>query len=214
MTDLLPETLPPVETRIAGARFVVCIAAGFFAELIVRSRLVDFSNAATTADNILASQAMSRLAVLADLATFACAIAIAALLYEMLKPVSRRLAIAAIVFAAVSTMVSIGTAIHTLTPWLGLADDTNLRTSAPEPLPSLALLGIKLYTLAFALDLALFGASCLLAGYFIFRSAWLPRILGALLALAGLTYLCIGLVPLTASALTSYQVPYVLSCLA
>jgi len=46
-----------------------------------------------------------------------------------------------------------------------------------------------LYELGFAICLVFFGFFCLLLGYLIFRSGFLPRIIGVLLAFQGSCYL-------------------------
>lgn len=46
------------------------------------------------------------------------------------------------------------------------------------------------------IGLIFFGSYCLLIGYLVFRSAFLPRILGALMAFAGLSWLSFLLTPL------------------
>ncbi|HEX3458057.1 MAG TPA: DUF4386 domain-containing protein, partial [Candidatus Baltobacteraceae bacterium] len=52
----------------------------------------------------------------------------------------------------------------------------------------LAVLAIKLYDYGFGIALVSFGFHCLLLGYLIYRSTYLPKIIGALLAIAGACY--------------------------
>jgi hypothetical protein len=56
-----------------------------------------------------------------------------------------------------------------------------------EQLHALAFMFLKLYSQAYAIALVFFGFYCLLTGYLIFRSTFLPRILGAFMMLAGLS---------------------------
>ena len=65
-------------------------------------------------------------------------------------------------------------------------------TSAPRRgrmLQALALLFLKLNQYAFNIDLVFYGIWCVLTGYLIFKSTFLPRILGVLLAIGGLGYM-------------------------
>ena len=55
-----------------------------------------------------------------------------------------------------------------------------------EQLQALALLFLKLNAYAFDIYLVFFGLWCVLTGYLIFRSTFLPRVLGVLLAISGL----------------------------
>ena len=58
-----------------------------------------------------------------------------------------------------------------------------------EQLHALAYMSLRLQSTGYDMSLAFFGCFCLFAGYLIFRSAFLPRIIGVLMAIAGLCYL-------------------------
>ncbi len=73
-----------------------------------------------------------------------------------------------------------------------LKGGSSLSAFTPEQLQALALVFVRLNDYAFQIYLVFFGAWCLLIGYLIFRSTFLPRVLGVLLAISGLgwvTYL-------------------------
>jgi hypothetical protein len=79
-----------------------------------------------------------------------------------------------------------------LAPLLILQGGSSLRAFTTEQLQALALMLLKLNAYAFNIDLVFFGLWCILTGYLIFRSTFLPRVLGVLLAISGLglvTYL-------------------------
>jgi hypothetical protein len=72
---------------------------------------------------------------------------------------------------------------------------------------ALALMLLKLNSQALSIGIVFFGFYCLLIGYLIFRSTFLPRLVGVLLALAGVGYLT-NLYPPLEHALSLYpQVP-------
>jgi len=72
-----------------------------------------------------------------------------------------------------------------------------------EQLRALALMFLELNTQANNICVVFFGFYCLLIGYLIFRSAFLPRILGVLMAFAGLGWLTFLSPPLA-----NYLSPY------
>ena len=79
-----------------------------------------------------------------------------------------------------------------LAPLLILQASSSLSAFTAEQLQSLALMFLKLNAYAFKIDLVFFGFWCILTGYLIFRSTFLPRVLGVLVAISGLgwvTYL-------------------------
>jgi hypothetical protein len=80
--------------------------------------------------------------------------------------------------------------------------------TAPQ-LSSLALLSIKLYESVYAISLGLFSGSCLLTGYLIFRSTFLPRAIGVLLAIAGIRYALNTVVALMPKGFAEYLFPWI-----
>jgi hypothetical protein len=74
-------------------------------------------------------------------------------------------------------------------PLLLLRDVASSRSFGADQMQALALLSVKLFEQGFIVALVFFGVDCLLIGWLIFRSTFLPRVLGVLLAVAGLCYL-------------------------
>jgi hypothetical protein len=64
-----------------------------------------------------------------------------------------------------------------------------LRAFEPEQLYALASLSVKSHSYGFGVALIFFGCVCLILGYLIFRSGFLPKALGVLMQIAGLSYL-------------------------
>ena len=81
-----------------------------------------------------------------------------------------------------------------------------------EQLHALSYLAIKAhgYGYGFGVGLIFFGFACLCRGYLIFRSGYFPRIVGVLMALAGVSYLGNSLALLLAPALASALFPAIL----
>ncbi|KMM75378.1 hypothetical protein ACP93_11970 [Xanthomonas sp. NCPPB 1128] len=84
--------------------------------------------------------------------------------------------------------------------------------SAEEPrqaaaLASLALLG---HEVGFNIALLFFGAACLVSGTLTWRSRYLPRFVGALMVLAGLSYLVASFAALLAPAVARMLSPGIL----
>jgi hypothetical protein len=79
-----------------------------------------------------------------------------------------------------------------LAPLLILQGGSSLSAFTAQQLHALALIFLKLNSSAFDIYIVFFGFWCVLTGYLIFRSTFLPRILGVLFAISGLgwvTYL-------------------------
>ena len=76
-----------------------------------------------------------------------------------------------------------------LAPLVILGNVPYLSVFKTEQLQALAYMSFKFYVQTYRIALVLFGFFCLLIGYLIFKSDFLPRILGVLIALAGLGWL-------------------------
>src|SRR4029077_5221380 len=84
-----------------------------------------------------------------------------------------------------------------------LKGTSSLSAFAPVQLQTLALVLLRLNAQAFDIGLVFFGLWCLLIGYLIFKSTFLPRTIGVLYALAGVGYLTLIWQPLA-----KYLYPY------
>jgi hypothetical protein len=89
---------PQVYARTGGLLCLFIIVAAGFSELFVRNRLIQWSDATATANNILASETLFRAGVAGEMLTCACDVALAMILYVLLRPVSSNLALLAAFF--------------------------------------------------------------------------------------------------------------------
>jgi len=208
--EQIAEASPRLEARIAGVLYLIIIVAAPFGEVFVRGRLVVYGDAAATANNILAHQLLYRLAGAADLIAFACDAAVALIFYELLKPVSRSLSL----FAASSRLLHVAVvAVNTLILFVPLAllQGVHLLIAfKPDQLQALALASLSLHGIGYNIGLVFFAFHCLLIGYLIFRSTFLPRILGVLMAIAGLCYLINSFDHLLSPSFAGHLYPYIL----
>jgi Domain of unknown function (DUF4386) len=105
--------------------------------------------------------------------TLTCDTGVALILYELLKPVSRSLSLLAALFRLIFVAVM---AVNSLSYFGTVVFFQNAHSSAA-------------FDTGYGIAMVPFGLHCLLIGYLIFKSIFLPRILGVLMALAGLGYL-------------------------
>jgi uncharacterized protein DUF4386 len=157
-------------------------ATSAFGQVFVMGRVVVQGDAAATARNILANEGLYRVGFTSSVLGVVFHLAWALLFYYLFRPVNRTLAALATFIILVGCAMQALTAFFYLTPLLVLQSDHSLGGLNPS---QLALALIKLNGLAFQVDLTFFGFWCLLAGYLILRSSFMPRILGALLMLDG-----------------------------
>jgi hypothetical protein len=188
MKDRVAEASPRSKARMAGACQLLEAITATFGQVIVLNKLVVSGNAAGTAANILGHERLFWLGFASSLIGVAFHIAWALLMYELLKPVNRSLSLLAAFFILVGCAMQALTSFLYLAPLLILQGGSSASAFTPAQLQALALLFLKLNKYAFNIDLVFFGLWCVLTGYLIFRSTFLPRILGVLLAISGLGY--------------------------
>ena len=189
MTERTATMSPQRYARICGVLYLYIIVAGTFAELFVRSRLVERADAAATAGNIMANERLFRVGVSGELLHIACDVAVAMLLYALLRQVNRNIALLA-AFMRLACDIILATASLSHFAALRLLEDAGyLKTFQADQRHSLALLAMKLHGDGYAISLVFFAFACLSLGYLVFRSAYLPKTIGVLLGIAGACYL-------------------------
>jgi hypothetical protein len=192
MMERIAEASPRLKARMAGVCQLMEAVTAAFGEVIIPGKLVVAGNAAATAANILGHERLFWLGFVLSLIGVAFHIAWALLMYELLNPVNRSLSRLAAFVILVGCAIQALTSLLYLAPLIILQGGSSLSAFAPEQLQALALVFLRLNDYAFQIYLVFFGVWCLLIGYLIFRSTFLPRILGVLLAISGLgwvTYL-------------------------
>jgi hypothetical protein len=172
---------------VAGVGLLLLAALAAVGNLVVVQGLVTEGDAARTAREIMASEGMFRLGVASLYAAAALDVLVAWALFAVFRPVHEglsrlaawfRLAYAAVFLVALSQLAGI--------PNL-LGDDHIPAFTAPQ-VDAMALAKVETFTDIYMAGLLLFGLHLLLLGYLAYASGEMPRLLGVLLALAGLGY--------------------------
>jgi hypothetical protein len=114
-------------------------------------------------------------------------------MYELLRPVNKSVSSFAAFVILVGCAIQALAGFLYLAPLLILQGGSSLSAFTPQQLQALAFVFLRLNAYAFTY-LAFFGFWCILIGYLIFKSTFLPRVLGVLLTISGLGW-TIFLVP-------------------
>src|SRR5205814_2557616 len=125
--------------RIAGLLYIVISVAALFGEAFVRGKLVAFSDGRTTVANILAHEQLYRAGGAADLVAFACDAVVAILLYQLLRPVNRSLAILAASLRLLHAGIASVNTVNYLAPLVVLGSPSYAAAFNPEQLQSLVI---------------------------------------------------------------------------
>lgn len=189
MTASATETSPQTYARLGGLLYLVIIVAGGLGELFIRGRLVVPGDAAATAHNILASESLWRLGIAGDLVMHVCDVFVMWALYVLLRPVNRNLALLNLLLNLIQTAVLVANKLSLLLPLFLLGDAPYLKAFDPAQLQEWSYIAIRLHEYGFGVGLIFFGFVCLVEGYLIRKSRYLPALLGVLMQIAGACYL-------------------------
>jgi hypothetical protein len=175
--------------RTGGVLYLIIIVIGVLGEALIRNTLVVPGNAAETARRILESEFLWRAGIAGQLVLLFCALGLTLVWYRLLRPVNRNLTLLAVFFALMSLAVESVSALHLQAVLAPLSTAEFLAAADPAPFHQLAYLSVIAHTHTFAIALAFFGVECLIIGYLVRKSGFLPKIIGTLMQIAGACYL-------------------------
>jgi len=193
---------PRPAPRITGVVYLLYFLTAISGELFIRGIIVS-SDPAATATNILTHERLFRLSVAVGLIATALYIAVTVLFYGLFKPVSKTVSLLAAFFSLVGCAIQAFGSLFQVAPLAVLEGSPYLNVFKADQLQAVALMFIKLNVQATYIYLVFFGLFNLLIGYLIFKSTFLPRFLGVLMALSGLGWLTF-LSPSLANSLLAY----------
>ena len=183
------ETSPQLYARVGGALYLIIIVLGLFGEAFVRDRLAVSGDASATAANILSHESLWRFHIAAEVFLLICAIALLWILFLLLRPVSRDLALLAVFFNLISIGIEAAITMYLVETLFPLGTAGYLKAFTSEQLYAMASLSLKSHNYGFGVSLIFFGCFCLVVGYLIFRSRYLPATIGVLMQITGVCYL-------------------------
>lgn len=172
-------------TRVAGVLLVVSIFAGGFGESYVPGKLIAAHDLVETAHRMATSVGLFRAGFASYLVEAACDVSLTAIFYLMLRPVSRPLSLITLCFGVVGTAVFAAGEIFYFAAALPVINAELAKSLSPNAAASFTYLCLTVYGYVFNIFAALYGIPVMLRGYLIFRSGYLPRMLGAIVVLGG-----------------------------
>ena len=136
----------------------------------------------------MASEQLWRIGFAGSLIMLVCAIPLAFIMYVLLRPVSRNIALLAVFFNLVSIAVEALNNLNSFAALFPLGSSDYLKAFEPQQLHVLAYHSLRMHTSGYNISLIFFGMNCFFWGYLIFKSGYFPKILGVLLIICALCY--------------------------
>ena len=132
---------------------------------------------------------LSRVQIAGELILLVCAVALTLILYVLLRPVNKNLALLAVFFNIVEFPIEATSKLCLFAALFLSGNADYLKALEPHQLHALVNISLKLHDYGFGIDLVFFGFACLVYGSLLFRSGYFTKALGVLMAIAGLSYL-------------------------
>jgi len=175
--------------RTAGWVYALNIATGIFSLLYVPSQIMVHGDASATFDHIVASEFLFRWGIVAGVVCQASFLLLPLILYRLLGSVSRNAAVLMVAFAVVAVPIDIVAIANQVDVLTLLHDAAGQRALGVDAFHARVLAALAAYNNRLLVVQFFWGLWLLPFGYLVFKSDFLPRVLGLLLMLGCFSYL-------------------------
>ena len=189
MDELGIAASPRTLARVGGLLYLIQIAIGIFDEAFVKGRILVAGNAAATAANLRSMESLWRLGIAGEMVMTLVGIPLLMILYVLLKPVGRFLALLMVAFGVLASAVESSYSLLLFQTLFPLGDAPYLKAFTADQLAAMARLAIRSQAVGFGIALLIFGPYFLATGRLIFRSTFFPKAIGVLYQIAGIAYI-------------------------
>jgi Domain of unknown function (DUF4386) len=181
--------------RVAGGWYLLLAIAGIFAYQYVPSLIVS-GNAAATANSFMASATIVRIGIVAELTEAVLSIFLVRALYRLLSGVNNSHASLMVTLVLVAVPIDFVVALNEIAALTLYSGASFLSVFGKPQLDAFALLLLNVHAQGLYVVSVFWGLWLFPFGLLVFRSGFIPRILGVLLVINGFAYLAIALVSL------------------
>lgn len=178
-----------ITARTAGLLYLIYIVIHVSADVIGRSKIIVYGDAVTTAENIMSFAWQFRIGFMLDLLAAVLFLFTAWALYRLLKPVNENMALLFLLLNAGGVALQAASDLFLPVNQMLLSGADYLKVFQPDQLQALAMSFLYLYKNGFMIAQIFYGAWLFPLGYVIFKSGFLPKILGVVLMIHCCTWL-------------------------
>jgi hypothetical protein len=174
--------------RMAGLLYLICLLVEIPADVFGRSPLIVFGDAAATASNIVAHEWQFRIGIVGGLVAGLLFFLTAWALYTLLKPVNKDIALLFLLLNLGGVAVRFAIDLNYVAALLLSSGAEPLQIFQADQLQALAMSFLYLQKNGYWISQIFFGAWLFPLGYLVFKSGFLPKILGLLLMFSCFTW--------------------------
>lgn len=185
MTKALKEISNKEKARTAGLLYLVVVLTGVFSLAYVPSKLIVWDNAATTVNQIVKSELLFRLGIMSSLVCYVFFLLLPLALYRLLKPVHENYAKLMVILAIASVPISFVNILNKFAVLSAIKEDS----LTSEAIQSQVMFYLNQYDNGILIVQIFWGLWLFPFGYLVYKSRFLPKILGVLLIAGCFGYL-------------------------
>jgi len=204
--------------RVAGLLYIVTCIPAPFSLIYIPNTLIVPGNATATANKILANESMFRLGMAGEVITSIAFIFAVRALYLLLQGVNKRHASLMVTLFAISIPISCLNVLNEIAALILLRGADFLSVFTRPQLDALAFVFLRLHSYGFVVAAIFWGLWLFPFGVLVYRSGFLPRILGVWLMINCFAYVIPSftalLLPQYRDVVTRIALPFLLGELA
>ena len=178
--------------RRAGLLYLIMSIPAPFTLIYIPSFFMGSGNAAATVDKIRTSEFLFRVGIVGALIGWILFIFVALALYDLFKGVNKKHALLMLTLVLVSVPISFLNELNRIAALVLLSGADFLSAFDPPHLNALVMVFLKLYGKGILIVETFWGLWLFPFGVLVFRSGFIPRILGVLLIPAGVAYVTVA----------------------
>ncbi|WP_420321154.1 DUF4386 domain-containing protein [Flagellimonas sp.] len=174
--------------HLAGLLYFLIVITGIFSLMYVPSQLIVWDNPAETVENIKSMESLFRLEILSELLCYLFFVLLPLLLYTLFKNINKNYATLMVVLAIVSVPISMGSVVNKFDVLSLLGDAGYLNALDASQIQAEVMLAFKSYYKGILVSQIFWGLWLFPFGYLVFKSRFLPKILGLFLMIGSVGY--------------------------
>lgn len=175
--------------RLAGLLYLILVISGILNLMYIPSQIIVWGNPAQTVENIIRSEMLFRLGIASGIVTFLTFMVLPLVLYRLLKEVDKTYALLMVVFALVSIPLSFVNMLNKFSILTLIGNEAYLKTLDASELQFQVMFYLDSYNNGLSVSQIFWGLWLFPFGYLVYKSGFLPKILGIILMLGCFGYL-------------------------
>jgi hypothetical protein len=180
-------TIEMKTARLAGLLYLIVVVTGIFTLAYVPSRIVLSGEPQSVIANVTASETLFRFGIAGFIVNQVAFLLLPLVLYRLLRPVGETAAALMVVLSVISVPIAL-VSLSSRMDVLAMVTDARYAALGAEQLQAMVLFALGEYRSAIRLTMLFWGLWLFPFGYLVFKSGFLPRILGVLLILGCFGY--------------------------